>query len=233
MRVDAAPAAGFGTAGGRGGRDRPPDRRKGSPGPPVGRAAGKLHPGLRLAAATGGSPPPRALARRSAGRGRGDRGRDRALDADQVAERRHAESPQGRRHPRRALRRRRRRRDRDQRRSVARRAPARCPDGAGLVALAHRAARSAARRSSASLLLALEQRYDAWRKAASTRCTAESARATSSAAGASPSTARKLSPCRSSATDGSRSRARTDTARRERSSRARCCSSASCRRPRT
>ena len=71
------------------------------------------------------------------------------------------------------------------------------------------------------------------RTAGSTRCTAESARATSSAAGGSPSTARKLSPCRSSATDGSRSRARTDTARRERSSRARCCSSASCRRPRT
>ena len=233
MRIDAAPAAGVGAARGRGGRDRLPDRWKGSPGPPVGRAAGKLHPGLRLAAATGGSPPPRALARRSAGRSRGDRGRDRALDADQVAERRHAESPQGRRHPRRALRRRRDRRDRNQRRSVTRRAPARCPDGAGLVALAHRQLvqprgdpRLAAPRSRAALRRVAERRARRGR-------TAESARATSSAAGGSPSTARRLSACRSSATDGSRSRPRTDTARRERSSRARCCSSASCRRPRT
>ena len=150
-------------------------------------------------------PSSRSSPRVAAARGR--RGVDRALGADQVAERRDAEPAEGGRDPRRGLadgdg----RRRDRAQRQPGARGAPADTTEAAGSLCTLTgnaprpgRAARLAPRRGSSGLRpLAATAGW--------TASTASSAPATSCAAGGSPSTGEPRPQFRSSATAASRSR---------------------------
>ncbi len=119
---------------GRRRRHGSPDRRSGEVGACVGRAGRKLGAHLGPPRAAARAAAARALARRRSCGGGDDRGRSGALGPGQVAERRDAEPPQGRRRPLRALRRDRRRRHRDQREPDPGRAPPRRPHRAGVAA---------------------------------------------------------------------------------------------------